>query len=648
MAEKERSTDNGEQNDGKGAPQQSTNPNHVTGVEYLASVYRPTIIVDSHMHIMSGNCSPLPFLWKQLADKTIALVEAFHLQRTTIEGAGLLIGEFSDFFNISRDQVEVPGTGGTETESRRHAFRQSVPESGKSTLKIADGFIKKRHKDVYGHMLKEKFYEDAQAHEDKPRLFLLCMAMPMDMEFAHLDGYYGLKVYNAILEYDKVTQQEKIIHYWMPLHGRLIKEKRDGNTYYQSGNPNPLADVTIDAQTSDQFKKNKGDIKKHGLPGIYCEEKDGIINKIRINVKAAPCIVPDSETTLYENWDKQVRNTELAMLANPLKLLPLYHYDPRRWQVTDTYNAHPFTQVTGSGLYIGFKMYTAQGYRPWDVYRLPVLKNFYRDCCLNNIPVLNHCTPGGAYNFDRQHFFEFNHPSDAMDPEIKKKKAQCNGDGIKYFNDNYISPKAWDEVLDQEVGDVPLNTLRLCLAHFGGGTDLGLQWCKDIVALMKKYDNVYADISSSMADETKHEKTKEMHKDRFKRQFKEVVYNDPEFEKTLRHRILFGTDWYMTLLDRVEYLEYCRETKKFLDDLDTSLWMRFTQVNPYEFYRLKDENQIGRIRDSIIYRRQNDEDVLKELDKLKSKDINQIKDNAAYIQAANDPYEAYSEKAGKK
>ncbi len=635
-----------EQNDPKGCILKSHLPVMLPGVDYQISIYQPSVVMDSHMHVMSGGCSPLPFLWKQLADKTVCVIETAHLSRETIEGAGLMIGVTADMVTLqplTGDQVDVPGSAGEETQYRRHSFRQSIPESRKSTKEIGDDFIKTRFKDACHYLRSEPFHQTLQADDETGRMpFLLCVIMPMDMEFAHLDGYYGLKIYNAVLKYDKVRQESRVAHYWMPLHGRFFKKKRDEKIYDQSHDPNPLQNVKIDAQLTDEFDKNLKNIKKYGLPGIYCEEKDEILNRVRINVKATPCILPDSETRRYESWEKQLQNTELAMLANPLKLFPLFHYDPRRWQVADTYNDNPFTQVSGSGLYLGFKLYTAQGYRPWDM-RLPVLRDFYRRCRTGNIPILNHCTPGGAYSFDRELYYEFLHQNDADDSYANQEKADCGGDTLKYFNDNFVAPDAWRKVLDAKVGGTRLSGLRLCLAHFGGGTDDGLAWCKQIIQLMKDYDNVYADISSSMADESKHPKTKEKNRDRFKKHFRDVVFHDPEFKQTLRHRILFGSDWYMTLLDRVEYLEYFRETKKFLDDLDTSLWLRFTQANPYRFYRLDEANQIDRIKENIIDRRQNNEKVQQTLKRLDKEQISEIEREAAFIRIANKPYVKYEE-----
>lgn len=599
-----------EQNDPYGDDLKHTKSDIVTGVHYLVSVYQPCIIVDCHMHIESGNCAPLPFLWKRFG-------ETMRLSRESIEGwggfAGTAITGGAFLFRVLlRDVAPVPGTGGKETQVRRSGLSQAIPESIKTTREIGDDFMKKRYHDAHNHMLtKEKLYDGVS------RLVSFCIPLTMDMEYAHVDGYFGLKIYNVI--YKTGDEEKKPVHYWTPRHGHWNTARRENKG---TDGSHPLANINMEEQSEKEYENSKEIIQNLGIPGIYCDKND---EYHRIAIKAEPLIVPDSETVRYENWKDQITYTELAMLKNPLRMLPLFHYDPRRWQVHGNLkgNMIPFEQVGGSGLYLGFKMYTAQGYRPWDVHRLPILKEFYRRCCSEQIPIINHCTPDGAGTFDKEEYFEFSHPNDPAVDELKEKSG---GDPLKYFHDNFISPKAWERVLEQEVDTRELSDLHLCLAHYGGNTDLGREWGLQIIELMKNYDNVYTDISSSFASGG------------FRKYFKDTLCADPAFKDTIRHRILFGTDWYMTLLEGVDYLEYCREAKEFLDRFDTSLWLRFTQANPYRFYRLNEYKQVGRIADNIIDRRKNDEEVTDVLDPLEPADVTTIKKEAAYIMQANIPY----------
>ena len=486
-----------------------------------------------------------------------------------------------------------------------------------------------------------------------PKMLYISIPLTMDMEYAHIDGYFGLKVYNAI--YDQTNK----ITYWSPWHG---KDKKRDNTVYTSRDDNhPLGAVRLDAQTQEEFKNNEKHMNEKGIPGVYYNEKKQIC---KLSIKATPRIMPVTEGPRYEKWEKQLRLTEIAMLANPLKLLPLFHFDPRRWQVVDNGLDKAFEQVTSSGLYLGFKMYTAQGHQPWDVQRLPILKDFYSRCCVHNIPVVNHCTPEGSPTYDRKNYYGFVHPNDppddlkkrrervrAEDAELKdkgkyptrnfedKSRSRDHGEedlftrtvgesiyseAERYFNYDFVAPKAWEEVLRHNRG------LRLCLAHFGGNTVLGRKWGLQIINLIKANDNVYTDISSSFGDPN------------FREYFKEIIWTDKDFKKKIRNHILFGTDWYMTLLEQVDYGKYCRDAKRFLDEFDSSLWVRFSQVNPYEFYRL-DTPRIREIAGNIIQKRQTEEIIHALKKDIRQHEIDRIYKEAEYIMRANTPLRNYLE-----
>lgn len=76
-----------EQNDPNGPVIESVKNDLLCGGIHLISVYRPTVVVDAHMHINSGNCAPLPFLWGKVPG--FALLKP---SRNIIEGAGKCLG----------------------------------------------------------------------------------------------------------------------------------------------------------------------------------------------------------------------------------------------------------------------------------------------------------------------------------------------------------------------------------------------------------------------------------------------------------------------------------------------------------------------------------------------------------------------------
>ncbi len=164
----------------------------------------------------------------------------------------------------------------------------------------------------------------------------------------------------------------------------------------------------------------------------------------------------------------------------------------------------------------GIKVYPNLGYRPDD----PVLMNeIWPYAVKMNLPVMTHCSRGG--------------------PRAK---------GIRKEDlDRYTAPSCWVPVLKK------FPDLRVCLAHLGGDDEwkryfadtwqptLGTQrksWLADILDLIRsgQYPNLYADISYTVF--------------RFEDYGPalKVFIADP----TIRERILFGSDYYMTENERFE------------------------------------------------------------------------------------------------
>jgi hypothetical protein len=150
-------------------------------------------------------------------------------------------------------------------------------------------------------------------------------------------------------------------------------------------------------------------------------------------------------------------------------------------------------------------------------------------------------------------------------------------DEVRRFYRCYVHPANWRLVLEK------FPNLRLCLAHFGGN-DEGKNapdpdWAEEIIRLCADYPNVYTDLSCWPWKE----------QDVRWRLFKTIRNRD---EYHLRRKILFGTDWYMTLLrrgakkNRTEYDDYCRRCRKAIDNCeepDDFFWLRFTLLNPFAF-----------------------------------------------------------------
>ena len=633
-----------EQNDPNGAVLKSVKPNMLCGAMHQISIWQPTVIIDCHMHIQSGHCAPLQFVQDQ---GPLALVQSgLGFSRDLIENSGIIVGGlFTALEWIAKPVTLAVNAFNDKTNNPQEGFFTKNPVldlvdmQSKPTDAIADLFINERNNVV------ENYFQPHPSYEGAPHLFFSSVVMTMDMEYCHLDGYFGVRVHNPLYEEGKKVDVTQPFRYWTPVHGKwagidtsayraesltMIYVKSRNKTVYKKIDAPGKVTLT---QSPDDFYALKKQAEKTGvILGNCFDPQTG--KRRQVSIECAPVLMSTAETRKYENWHKQLKLTEEAVLKYPLKFLPLFHYDPRRWQ--EHGNAEPFSKVTGQGLHMGFKMYTAQGYRPWDVRRLPILKEFYGKCCLTGIPIMNHCTPQGAAAFERDEYYGFEHP---FDDAHEEKELRSNCDKSDFFAENFVSPEAWKLVLDGSVDleseqvCVSLSDLRLCLAHFGGPTPMGRKWNKQIIDMItsKKYWNLYTDISSSFAD------------DNFRDHFKKIMQSSDG--EHIKNHILFGTDWYLTFsygtFNGKNLWDYCTQTKKFLDDFDTSLWPHFTQFNPYQFYRL--DSEVPRIAENIIKLRQKDKNNLKVLGPSYDTKSDEILKEAAWIKVANKSHIIYEE-----
>jgi hypothetical protein len=362
-------------------------------------------------------------------------------------------------------------------------------------------------------------------------------------------------------------------------------------------------------------------------PWYYYEYQSG--KDLEKNRKAIK--LPGENQKTFSKWFWQLKETKDAIKANPLRLFAMYHYDPRRWnypkiaKLEDNFQKgpwdHPFTEIAtkiNKGLFIGFKMYPPLGYKPLDE-RLPYLQDrlkdgdcFYARCEREQIPILVHCSLGGMFTHDIKLYMQFDgrepKPSveDPMPAETAKRLFSPEG----YFWTNYVHPRAWREVL------VRFPELKICLAHFGGNEwsrGLDSDWVTEIISLTKEYKNVYTDFSCWNL-----EKSKDV--------FADLLSSKQHSH--LKEKILFGTDWYMTLLalGGKSYKKFCEEFWEFFNEIPggMKLWQQFTFINPFTFYGFNSSEIIN--------------NITSKLEELKVKN-EALKNNLAAFQRLKDVYD---------
>jgi predicted TIM-barrel fold metal-dependent hydrolase len=194
---------------------------------------------------------------------------------------------------------------------------------------------------------------------------------------------------------------------------------------------------------------------------------------------------------------------------HPGEIMPFIMFDPRRKGASEL-----IKKALEEMGFLGVKVYPPLGHHPDPLSFLNEaevnheLAEIYEYCEKESIPVTTHCSAGGAYSGDlmrcRELAQEFAHPS------------------------------SWRIVLEK------YPKLHLNLAHFGGNEDFMRiddpeSWSAKILELMKKYDNVYADISyhePALLEESAGTYFKILEK----------LMNT----NRVKDRIIFGTDWPMT------------------------------------------------------------------------------------------------------
>jgi hypothetical protein len=236
-------------------------------------------------------------------------------------------------------------------------------------------------------------------------------------------------------------------------------------------------------------------------------------------------------------------------------------------------------------------MYTPQGYRPLDD-KCRYLDNFYKRCEDEQIPILNHCSAGGNTIPENRFYMEHIHGSmgngSSSDSDATSVRISNLGDPYTYFNDNFVHPKAWRSVLKK------YKNLRICLAHFGAAEwktgHLESDWIRELIALMEEFPNVYTDIACF---------DYKANNENFGLFLRSLAH------KNILHKIMFGTDWYMSLVTALEfnahriwdfsengivrgrtYDIFVQQWKCFLDSVDLTLWPRFSIINTFNFYDL--------------------------------------------------------------
>ncbi len=241
-------------------------------------------------------------------------------------------------------------------------------------------------------------------------------------------------------------------------------------------------------------------------------------------------------------YEQQLNKLIEAKVSAPDTLLPFVFIDPRMGDAE--YNLNFVKRYIEEKGFVGIKLYPSLGYYPYD----PKLEQMYAYAEKNAIPIMTHCSSTGVFYNDAKNIPEaFLHPQ-SFNPQTTDElnggeraynfkmpvKGWRKKKNLALFADNFLNPVNYTDVLQE------YPKLKICFAHFGLDNEqhegnITLNWHENILELMKRYENVYTDISYSL------------HYEDVREQFK--TYLD---DAIIKDKILFGTDFFMTLQEEIE------------------------------------------------------------------------------------------------
>ena len=128
-----------------------------------------TCIIDGHMHINSGACAPLPLLYKKgvIFENTLSEI-------------------------VSRDALEA---------LTALMYRKGVALQKRSTLKLGKIAARENENSYKGYSQSTELFlhglRKKENEEPERQLFTPMVVAMMDMEYAHIAGYAGEKIYRG-------------------------------------------------------------------------------------------------------------------------------------------------------------------------------------------------------------------------------------------------------------------------------------------------------------------------------------------------------------------------------------------------------------------------------------------------------------------
>lgn len=245
----------------------------------------------------------------------------------------------------------------------------------------------------------------------------------------------------------------------------------------------------------------------------------------------------------YVPYLTQIDQVREAKIKYKNELLPFIGVDPRRGDANYLYRFVK-KHIEETGFFHGIKLYPALGFYPFD----EKLKDVYAYAEQKQIPIMTHCTKGGIFYRGKEFTNEQLKPTNLNpNPIYQHDYTLYRNTSNSNFKNHFSHPRNYEEVL------MVFPKLKICIAHYGGSDEIkayknnqGIQnWYTHIKSLLTRFENVYTDISYTLSENTIFPILVEDIKND---QLLKLNPDKPTFK--LQDKILFGTDFYMTIQEK--------------------------------------------------------------------------------------------------
>lgn len=271
----------------------------------------------------------------------------------------------------------------------------------------------------------------------------------------------------------------------------------------------------------------------------------------------------------------------------PNTCLPFVSMDPRQGTAAEN---RAFVERWMNRGFVGIKLYPGLGFYPFDA-RLDGVYAFAEE---HGLPVMTHCSRGGIY-YQGPITPAFRNPDLPVGPNtplpnplalygtdfpLRRPDKESNDT----FCDFFLDPRAYQRVLDR------YPKLKLCLAHYGGSEEVAAfpkstnptpanptdpldNWYAGVRDLMTNYDNVYTDVSYTLADNAL-----------FPTLAQDVLTPAAGQKVPYQERVLFGTDFFMSSQEKAE----TQLATELMNDLlnranSPTAWQQIANTNPVKY-----------------------------------------------------------------